>query len=376
MKPLFKYNFKKKTIKLIIIFVLTIIFFHKFFNNKLKKKIFLFKIKERFNKEGKVNINEIESIIEKKKYLDNININTNTINVGFTLDPGFILQTMITVSSILSTQNNKTKIIFHFGVVNNFTSCHMLKIYELKNKLNNLTEFNFYYLKGAIEKMKGFHHKGEACPGKFELPELLPDNIERLLIFDAGDVLILRDLTELYNYDMKGFWVLGAPEPDGIINNIHYNITKYLNIGSLLLNVKKLKKYKFWNQYTKNRYLKLNGAKDQALFNILIPDKYKDYIPYRFGGLSPFNSDQNSDKLNYADYGLKKLLKINFALPFPNSTLLRITAQLYNPVFIHQWNGKWFRGRGLSIFRNLAKYFIKKAGIWNELCIINPGYCI
>lgn len=44
---------------------------------------------------------------------------------------------------------------------------------------------------------------------------------------------------------MKGFWVLGAPEPDGIINNIHYNITKYLNIGSLLLNVKKMKKYKF-----------------------------------------------------------------------------------------------------------------------------------
>lgn len=63
---------------------------------------------------------------------------------------------MITVSSIISTQNNKTKIIFHFGVVNNFTSCHMLKIYELKNKLNNLTEFNFYYLKGVIEKLKVF----------------------------------------------------------------------------------------------------------------------------------------------------------------------------------------------------------------------------
>ena len=74
--------------------------------------------------------------------------------------------------------------------------------------------------------------------------------------------------------------------------------------------------------------------------------------------LSTFSSDQNSDKLYYADYGLKKLLKINFTLPFPKSTLLQITAQLYNPVFIHQWNEKWFRGRGLSIFRNLAKYFI------------------
>ena len=45
--------------------------------------------------------------------------------------------------------------------------------------------------------MKGFHPKGEACPGKFELPMLLNDEIERLIIFDAGDLLVLRDLSEV-----------------------------------------------------------------------------------------------------------------------------------------------------------------------------------
>ena len=335
------------------------------------------KITEIFNKEGKVNINEIESILDfKKKEQKKIKIiNKSTIHVGFTLDKGFLLQTMITVASIMATQSNSTKIIFHFGVVQNFTSLHMLKIYQLRNKLNNLTEFNFYYLKGAIEKMKGFHPKGEACPGKFELTELLPNNVERLLLFDAGDVLIFRDLKELYNYDMKNYWVLGTPEPIGIFMNRKYNLTKYVNIGSLLINVKKLKIHQFWNLYTKNKNLKLSGAKDQSLFNILIPDKYKDYIPFKFGGLSPFMNDKNSDKLLFTDHGQKKLLKSKINLPFPKDTHLQVTAQLYNPVFIHQWKGKWFKGKGLSIFRNLAKYFINIAGIWNEVCKTIPGYC-
>ena len=120
---------------------------------------------------------------------------------------------MLTLSSIMATQKNTTNVNFHFGVTNNFTADKMIKIYELRNKINNLTEFNFYYLKESIIKMKDFHPKGEACPGKFELPQLLPNDIERLIIFDAGDLLVLRDLTELYNYNMNDYWVLGTPEP-------------------------------------------------------------------------------------------------------------------------------------------------------------------
>ena len=177
----------------------------------------------------------------------------------------------------MTTQKNTTKIRFHFGVTNNFTSKHMIKMYQLRNRINNLTEFNFYYLKGAMQKMKNFHSKGEACPGKFELPELLPNDVNRLIIFDAGDVLILRDLTEFYNYNMDKYWALGPPEPHCIFAIIkRTNITKYLNIGSILLNVNEFKKNKFWNLYTKNRNMTLFGQPDQTLFNIILPDDKKN----------------------------------------------------------------------------------------------------
>ena len=255
----------------------------------------------------------------------------------------------------------------------------MLKIYQLKERINNLTEFNFYYLEGAMKKMKNFHSKGEACPGKFELPELLPNDVEKLLLFDAGDLLVLRDLSELYNYDMKDYWVLGPPEPWYIRSHANiYNIKKYINIGSILLNVNKLKQNNFWQIYTKNRYLKLIGAVDQTLFNIVVPDDKKGYFPFRFGSYTIFCDNYDSDNFKFHDYGLKNWLKskLSNSMPEKPDTLFKLISQIYNPLFIHQFCNKWYKGKGLAIYRNLVKYYIKLAGIWKELCNKKKGYCI
>ena len=105
------------------------------------------------------------------------------------LDKNYVYETMLTVASIMATQKKTTKIRFHFGVTNNFTAEKMVEMYELRKKINNMTEYNFYYLKDSIIYMKNFHPKGEACPGKFELPQYLSDDIEKLIIFDAGDLI-------------------------------------------------------------------------------------------------------------------------------------------------------------------------------------------
>jgi len=287
---------------------------------------------------------------------------------------------MITVSSILVSQFKNTKIRFHFGVTNNFTADDMIKLYNLRNKINYLSEFNFYYLKETVMKMKNFHLCGEAYSGKFELPEYLPDDIERLIIFDIGDLLVLRDLSELYNYQMSKFWVLGTLEPT-IINSfmkIHYNITKYINLGAILLNIKKLKENNFWNIYTKNKYLKLKGSPEQTLFNILIPDNKKHYLPFKFGGFSLFQDDQNYDNKKFEDFKFKEWFNSNLSQSFPDNPKSEngIILNLYNPVFIHQFSGKWKDGKGLSIYRHLAKYFLLKSGVSKEICQKSPGYCI
>ena len=364
----------------IFFFILCYIIYYLYFKllkNKFKHINFISKIQKEFLKKGKINLNNYEEKIDFIN-LNNSNLIKNIIQIGFTLDPRFILQTMMTVASIMTTQNKNTKIVFHFGVTNNFTAENMIKIYELRKKINNLTEFNFYYLKDSTKKMKNFHYKGVACPGKFELPELIPDDIEKLLIFDGGDVLVFRDLSELFNYNMKEYWALGAPEPNGIYFCLkNYNISKYLNIGSILLNVKKLKKNHFWDYYTKNRNIKLSGARDQTLFNILVPDNKKNYFPSRLGGICLFKNDKDFDNLKFNDMGIHKWLIGKLGIPFHDNpkNIYIYSLQLFNSPFIHQFANKWKKGSGLSIFRNLSKYFIKIAGIWDELCKEEPGYC-
>ena len=336
-------------------------------------------IRKIYNAFYKVNINQIDERINGRRLFTNKKI-ISTINIGFTLDINYVLETMITVASIMATQKNTTLIRFHFGITKKFTAEKMLKMYELRNKINNLTEFNFYYLKDSVAKMKGFHPKGEACPGKFELPMLLTDEIERLIIFDAGDLLVLRDLSEVYNYDMDNYWVLGTPEPSIIDSfmKVKYNMTKYINIGSLLLNVKELKHNNFWINFIKNKYLKLEGQPDQTLFNILIPDDKKNYLPLKFGGFSIISNDENYDSLKFIDFKFKEWLNssLSSSLPDKPNSEKEILVNLYNPRFIHQFNGKWEKGDGLSIYRLLSKYFINLAGITEEICKKKPGYCI
>ena len=275
------------------------------------------------------------------------------INVGFTLDNNFILETMLTISSILATQYKTTKINLHLGVTNNFTIESMIKLYELRYKINNLSEFNFYYLRESVLKMKYFHSKGEALTGRVELPNYLSDEIEKLIFFDVGDLLVLRDLTELYNYDMGQFWVLGIPEPSIIWSFMKplYNITKYINTGSMLLNVKKLKENKFWDNYVKNRHIRLKGDIAQTLFNVLLPDNKKNYLPFKFGGYCLFNNDKSYDLFKYPNFGFKYWFNSSLSLSLPNNpkSVKGIISQLYNPGYIHQFYGKWSHGEGLSI---------------------------
>ena len=347
---------------------------------KAKKALnipFLNEIQKEFDQNHKANINNIENRLGLSDPIPEHTVES-TVHIAFTLDPGYILETMLTMSSISASQKKTTKIVYHLGVIDGFKAEYMLKMYELKDLVNNLTEFNFYYLSGAVEKMQNFHPKGAACPGKFELPELIPDEVERVLLFDGGDVLILRDLTELYDYDMGNKWILGPPEPGGIEFLKEYNKVKYINIGSILMNIKELKKNNFWNNYVKNRNIPSPGAPDQTLFNILCPDERIGFFPFRFGGITILKTDKSSDIFEFEPNNYENWLNSDLGKDFPENPKnhYKMIAQYYNSVFIHQFHGKWDQGSGLSIYRHLAKYFILIGGLWDELCVKRPGYCI
>ena len=117
-----------------------------------------------------IKYSEVEaSIIGGRKWEINQN-KSYEINLGFQLDPGYILRTMMTLASIMDSQKEETKIRFHFAVVLNFTAENMLKIYSLREKIRDDVEFNFYNAKRVEEDFKGVHPKGPGAIAKILLP--------------------------------------------------------------------------------------------------------------------------------------------------------------------------------------------------------------
>ena len=95
----------------------------------------------------------------------------------------------------------------------------------------------------------------------------------------------------------------------------------------------------------------------------------------RFGLVAPFLEDQDSDSSPYKTlyWNLDNAkYKEKYNLP-KNQDEMNIHS--LNPVIIHQWNGKWIHGRGLTIYRRIAQYYMRFTGIWDEICPEYPGLC-
>ena len=107
---------------------------------------------------------------------------------------------------------------------------------------------------------------------------------------------------------------------------------------------------------------------DQDLLNDISIGRVGMY-PIKFGVYSPFIDDSqpivptfkniNKDLNDYLSQNINEYLKVG-----------------YIPYVIHQWNEKWNKGSGLTIYRRITQYYIRYDGIWEETCKKFPGYCI
>ena len=121
---------------------------------------------------------------------------------------------------------------------------------------------------------------------------LLPNDVDRLIIFDTGDLLVLRDLHKMYNWNMNDYLFLGIP---GKKVGYYANITKkkfetYINTGSILVNVKKVKSERIYEKCKKYKNVYRSSIGDQDLLNDIAFGKI-GYLPMKFGIRSPYIED-------------------------------------------------------------------------------------
>lgn len=238
-------------------------------------------------------------------------------------------------------------------------------------------EFNFYNAKRVERELNKVSYKGPGLVGKLLLPQLVPDDVKRLIILDIGDTLVLKDLSEMYNWDMKDNIYMGAPDLSaGKFGKISKkNLDVYINAGTYLIDVKKVKLKNMYQKYLKYKNIYKPPLAEQDMINDIAFGKI-GYLPIKFGLLPPYFTDKKSYKNHlvtiYKRFNLNIISKNNTFLP---KNYEEFYKQAFNPIIVHQWNGKWSKGKGLNIYRKLCQYYIRLAGIWDEMCKKHSGYC-
>ena len=171
---------------------------------------------------------------------------------------------------------------------------------------------------------------------------------------------------------------MGSPDPSagmfGEISNKTLDI--YINAGHYLIDVEKVKKKNMYNLFLKYKNIYKPPFAEQHMINDIAYGKI-GYLPVEFGLVQPFSDDKffhkKKNKISiYSEYNLTIISRNSNFLP---KTYEEFLHKAYNPVIVHSFNGKWFQGKGMNIYRKLCQYFIELTGMKNEICRKLPGYC-
>ncbi len=203
------------------------------------------------------------------------------IPVCFICDEKYVMPTAVAITSAIMNKNGDTMYEIYV-VANNLSneSINILKSMETESARIIIINAN---IDEKFERFKiaNFHVTTSALI-KFELPKLLPYNLEKVLYMD-GDVIVQKDLALILNEDIEDVYagvVSDGPTVSAENFRKRHNLkhSPYFNSGVLLLNLKKMREehisellldYKFRTYLTERRFM------DQDTFNAVLKNKVK-----------------------------------------------------------------------------------------------------
>lgn len=265
----------------------------------------------------------------------------NNIHLGIAIDENYVTLFYVLLTSVFA-NNKNNKITVHIiatGVDENERN----RMLDFMHK-NNGEIFFYDFDNSQASDLYIKKHLTVACYYRLYLPALVPEKIEKLLYLDT-DIVVIGDLLELYNTDLKGLpaaivnYPESKPKPE---LNVHQP-GDYFNSGLMLMNLSEWKKQN-------------------------ISEKAIEFVQQNPGVCKL--SDQ--DGLNAVLVGnyLKLPLKYNVTLsdiPY-NLGKRKHKEYLKDKVIIHYTRGghKPWKILGKNKFRYLYHYYLKQSPRKNE----------
>ena len=190
----------------------------------------------------------------------------NNVNVTFLFDDKYFYCTYIAITSLINSKLPTTHLDINLIVCN----ISMLQRRLLENFENN--DVNINIIDVDLTKYLEFsqvYHVTNTSLIKFDFANILK-NIDKTLYID-GDVLINKDLSNLFNMDIDNFYIGACREYRAELRQYNKLLgTKYyINSGVMLLNLKKMRKENISERFyeTKKVQPKSWQCQDQDVIN-------------------------------------------------------------------------------------------------------------
>ena len=213
-------------------------------------------------------------------YTNRLNNYNSKIHIMVNLNNKYIYPLIISINSALINSNkNKTTLIYHILCSKDLKKKYINKIKSLLYAFPNNLEMIFYNMGDAFKKFKNQKYS-QVTYYRLISPIFIP--LERIIYLDS-DVIIFKDLYEMYQLPFKNNYVLGFLDfLSGALDYLGLISEKYINAGIILLNLEKLRKD---NKHYELLYFALNHKnlkhQDQTVINYILypnigvlPSKY------------------------------------------------------------------------------------------------------
>lgn len=320
-----------------------------------------------YDSTGMLNITKLDNIYygnNNKNYLD-----FNHIHLSMGHDANYIIQSLVSIASILNTTNSETFIHFHFILLDaKFED--MKPVIDLKKIYNNI-EFIFYNGKQAeydFSTFKDGMNRGIGDYTKFLIPQIV-NNTNKIIILDSADIIAKKDLSEIYFFDIDDNYFAFALDISAGRFSKYFIFARnkfYSNIGVTLVNVRMFKKD---NLYMAGYFARLAYANmpcpTQEMFFMISRYRFK-FFPLIYN-CPQFLNDDNEKHINNKEYPLiDEFLELQKNSPF-RYTKQEIIESENNEVVTHLFTTKILKNKASKKNGKLWINYVKLANVYEIL---------
>ena len=169
-------------------------------------------IKSNNNKSENLHINEFFKYYHSLKTLQKFYL---TIPIVLYSDDEYTPFMYTTMISILENAGKTTFYSFYLFVPSNFSIVNKNIILNINDKYK--CNINFIYMKKTFENINT-SHKALSSYYRLLVGDLLPKELDKCIFLDV-DICVCKDLSELFNIDIKDNYIAGVIDPDFYTNN-------------------------------------------------------------------------------------------------------------------------------------------------------------